>query len=259
VTRASLSSLPDLVNQQGASALLASIITLLRTNNISKEFIVDFVSQNYGLEESYGSLRQYRKLLRAYEDMGIIMSTWFSEPRFLDNKGRPLPVSAKRGARSVSGLVRLSRVKISVSVATELMRRSPSIGVDTHGNFIALKRVFVLTEFEVPRAALIIERYLDTLRKNSSSYHQDTTLLLERNCHVSEIDLNRIAPILRDIKGRGTAFMDSVDGDIESHRQRRSKRNGVGELGVLIFAWTRPSRTRPAITRRPIERRVSQP
>jgi hypothetical protein len=256
MTRATLPSLPDIMNQQGASALLTSIISLLRANNISKEFIIEFVSKNYDFQEAYGSLRQYRKLLRDYEDMGIIMSTWFSEPRYLDNKGRPLPVSAKRGSRSISGLVRLSRVKISTSAATELMRRSPSIGVDTHGNFIALKRVFVLTEFEVPRAALIIERYLDTLRKNSSAGHQDTTLLLERNCHVSEIDLNRIAPILRDIKGRGTAFMDSVDGDIESHRQRRSKRSGVGELGVLIFAWTRPSRTRIATPRRTFDRRI---
>jgi len=249
--------LPDQVNQQGASALLAAIISLLRTNNISKDFIIEFVTHNYDLQGSYGNLRQYRKLLRAYEDMGMIMSTWFSEPRFLDNKSRPLPVSIRRGDRSVSGLVRLSRVKISTSMATELMRRSPSIGVDSHGNFIALKRVFVLTEFEVPRAALMIERYLDTLRKNSAAYNRDaTTLLLERNCYVPEIDLNRIAPILRDIKSRGTAFMDSVDGDIESHRQRGSKRKGVGELGVLVFAWTRPSTRRTPTPRRAFDRRI---
>jgi len=239
-----LSSLPDLVNEQGASALLAAILSLLRSNNISKKFILEFVSRQYNREGSYGSVRQYRKLLRAYEDMGIIMSTWFSEPKFLDEKSRPIPVTNKRGPRSVSALVRLSRVKISASLAAELMRRSPSIGLDSRGDFVALKRVFVLPEFQVPRAALIIERYLDTLRKNSTASRQDTCLLLERNCHVPEIDSNRIAPILRDIKGRGTAFMDSVDGDIESHRKRGAKRGAVGELGVLIFAWTRPARKR---------------
>jgi hypothetical protein len=118
------------------------------------------------------------------------------------------------------------------------------VRVDAHGNFIALKRVFVLPDFEVARAALVIERYLDTLRRNSSGQRDDTTLLLERNCHVPEIDAKKINPILRDIKGRGTAFMDSVDGDIEAHRIRRSRRKGVGELSVLIFAWTRLSKTR---------------
>ncbi len=241
MTRNSRHSLPDLVNQQAAGVLLAAIISLFRANKISKDFVLGFISKHYDFKKSHGSARQYRKLLRAYEDMGMIMSTWFSEPRYLDDKSRPLPVSIKRGPRSIIGLVRLSRVKISVSEATELMRRSPSIGIDASGNFLALKRVFVLPEFEVPRAALVIERYLDTLRKNSASHQRDTTLLLERNCYVPKIDLSKIAPILRDIKGRGTAFMDSVDGDIESHRQRGSKRNAVGELGVLMFAWTRSS------------------
>lgn len=244
MTRSAPPSLPDIVNRQGASALLAAIISLLRTKDISKQFILDFVRQNYDHRGSYGSLREYRKLLRAYEDMGTVMSTWFSEPRFLDNKSRPVPVTTKRGPMSVSELVRMSHVKISATMAADLMRLSPSIGADSQGRFLALERVFVLPEFEVPRAALIIERYLDTLRKNSTAHKRNTTLLLERNCHVAEIDLNRIAPILRDIKGRGTAFMDSVDGDIESHRHRRSKRKRVGELGVLVFAWTRPSGSR---------------
>jgi len=241
MTRNALASLPDIVRGQGASALLAAIIAFLRSKDISKEFILDFVRQNYDHRGSYGSAREYRKLLRAYEDMGAVMSTWFSEPRFLDNKSRPMPVTTKRGPLSVSGLVRMSHVKVSATVAAELMRRSPSVGVDSQGRFLALKRVFVLPEFELPRAALIIERYLDTLQKNSTAHNENTTLLLERNCHVPEIDLNRIAPILRDIKGRGSAFMDSIDGDIESHRHRRSKRKAVGELGVLVFAWTRPT------------------
>ena len=174
----------------------------------------------------------------------MVMSTWFSLPRFLDTESRPLPLAVDRGAQSVRSLVRSSRVKISAALAVELMRRSPSVRIDAHGNFVALKRVFVLPDFELPRAALVIERYLATLRKNSSAQRSDTTLLLERNCYVPEIELRNINPILRDIKGRGTAFMDSVDGDIEAHRIRRSRRKRVGELGVLIFAWTRPIKSR---------------
>jgi hypothetical protein len=237
-------SLSELANQQGATALLTATFAFLRRNKIPQKIIAESARLRYGSRELSGQVRQYRKLVRAYEDMGTIMSAWFSMPRFLDKESRPLPLTAARGTQSIPSLVRSSRAKISVALAIELMRRSPSVRIDTRGKFVALKRVFVLPEFEVPRAALIIERYLDTLRKNFSSHGNGTTLLLERNCHVSEIDLKRIMPILRDIRGRGTAFMDSVDGDIEAHRIRTSRRKGVGELGVLVFAWTRPSKAR---------------
>jgi hypothetical protein len=35
--------------------------------------------------------------------------------------------------------------------------------------------------------------------------------------------------------------MDSIDGDIEVRRLRKSKRKRVGEVGVIVFAWTRPT------------------
>lgn len=244
MTKNSRPSLLELAKQQGATALLAATSAFLARNSISKSSIVESLRQRHGHQKLGGSVRQYRKLIRAYEDMGMVMSAWFSLPRFLDPESRPLPLTAVRGPQSVPSLVRSARVKISAALAVELMRLSPSVRIDTHGNFVPLKRVFVLPDFEVPRAALVIERYLDTLRKNTSAQRNDTTLLLERNCHVPGIDLKKINRILRDIKGRGTAFIDSVDGDIEAHRIRGSRPKGVGELGVLIFAWTRPSKTR---------------
>lgn len=234
----------ELAKQQGAIALLSATFAFLLRNKISMKTIAESARRNHGSRKAHESVRQYKRLVRAYEDMGTIMSAWFSQPKFLDQESRPLPLTALRGPRSIPNLVRSSRVEISAALAAELMRRSPSIHVDARGNFVALKRVFVLPDFEVPRAALVIERYLDTLRRNSSAQRNGTTLLLERNCHVPEIDLKRIAPMLRDIKGRGTAFVDSIDGDIEAHRIRRSRNKGVGELGVLVFAWTRPSKAR---------------
>jgi hypothetical protein len=234
----------ELVNQQGAAALLNATFAFLHRNNISKKLIAESAGGKRGRVKMHGQARRYKKLLRAYEDMGTIMSAWFSLPRFLDKESRPLPLNASRGTHSVQSLVRSSRVATSARLTAELMRRSPSVRVDSQGKFVALERVFVLPEFEVPRAALIIERYLNTLRRNSLAHSKGKTLLLERNCYVSEMDLKKIVPILRDIKEHGTAFMDSVDGDIEANRMRRFKSKGVGELGVLVFAWTQPSKAR---------------
>lgn len=244
MTKKSRSSLSELAIQQSASALVTATVGFLRRNNISMKSIFESVRAYDKSHKSSGDVRHYRKLVRAYEEMGMIMSTWFSVARFLDGEGRPLPLASNKGPISVANLIRTSRVKIRTKLAVELLRRSSSVRIDIRGNFVPLKRVFVLPDFEIPRAALVIGRYLDTLRKNSSAQKKGTSLLLERNCHVPEIDIRKIRPILRDIKGRGTAFMDSVDGDIEAHRIRRFRRKGVGELGVLVFAWAQPSKTR---------------
>jgi hypothetical protein len=234
----------EVVDEQGARALLKAIIAFLLRNGISKEVLLECTRSHGERQISAKEAREYRKIVRAYEDMGMVMSTWYSLPKFLDPNGRPLPLHVRHGTHSVPRLLRSSRVKISTKLAIELMQCSPSVRLDTEGKFVALKRVFVLPGFEIPRAALVIERYLETLRRNSSAQRSGTTLLLERNCHVPQMDFARISPILRDIKGRGTAFMDSIDGDIEAHRARKSKKKRVGELGVLVFAWTRPSGSR---------------
>jgi hypothetical protein len=234
-------SFSELAKQLGAAALLAATFEFLSRNKISRQMVLEALRRHHAHQKPHGSTRQYKRLVRAYEDMGTVMSTWFSLPKFLDANGLPLRLTATRGPHSIRSLVLSSQVTVSAAQATELMRRSASVRIDARGRFIALKRVFVLPDFEVPRAALVINRYLDTLGRNSRAQKSGTTLLLERNCHAQKVDLKRISPILRDIKGRGTAFMDSVDGDIEALRTRNSRRNGVGELGVLIFAWTRPS------------------
>lgn len=229
----------DIVNRQGARALIAATIEFLDANKIPRQWIVDSICAHYAPTKGATDIRQYRKLARAYENMGLVMSTWFSAPRFLDKEYRPVPLTVGRGPRSVSALVRAARVPISATIALELMRRSPSIGVDTVGNLVAQRREFVLPNFAVPRAALVIERYLDTLRKNSASNKKTSVLLLERNCHVPQVNLNTIAPILRDIKKRGSAYIDSVNGDLEGLRRKQSRRKGSGEMSVHIFAWTR--------------------
>jgi hypothetical protein len=244
MTKNSHSTLLDIVNRQGANALLTATIAFLRINSISERLILDLVRRNFTQKRPKVSVRQYRSLVRAYEDMGIVMSTWFSVPRFLDKECRPLPLTTFRGRRSIWALVRASRVSISPTAAIALMRRSPSIKTDTLGNLIAQRREFVLPGIAVPRAALVVERYLDTLHRNSSPNKRKRFLLLERNCHVPEVDLRTIAPILRDIKRRGSAYIDSVNGDLEGLRLRRSNRRGTGELSVHIFAWTRLSRAR---------------
>ena len=231
------------INEQGANALLSATIGFLRRNKIPRQLVLDAVSRNYGIKRPTLNVRQYRRLVRYYEEMGMVMAAWFALPRFLDQESRPLPLTLDSGRKSVTALVRASRVTISPSTAIELMRRSPSVKFESQ-NVIALRPEFVLPKIEIPRAALVIERYLDTLSWNSSPKKRRTILLLERNCHVPQVNLRNITPILRDVKGRGSAFIKAVDGDIEGRRARGTRPRRVGEMSVHIFAWIRPSRDR---------------
>ena len=227
------------LNQQGANALLAATFDFLRRNNISKKFILEFTRKNLVKNQRDRSLRVYRELEQAQEDMGVIMGTWFSHPKFLDPSGNPMPLNTGKGPNSIAHLVRASGARVHVSIALELMRRSRSVKISSGGRLIALRRAFVLPKLEVLRAAFVVERYLDTLQQIALGRKKETPLILERSCHVSEVDLAKIIPILRDIESRGTAFMDSIDGDLEGRRLRKSKRKSVGELGVHVFVWTK--------------------
>lgn len=229
------------LNQQGATALLCATFDFLERNDISSESIVEFAKKYSAHRHGRKKLKTYQEVVVAYENMGVLMSTWFSDPKFLDDQGNPIPLSPKRGRQSLSNLIRASGAAVETSAALNLMYQSPSVQVTTDGLLHALRRVFVLPNLEVPRAAFVVERYLDTLKRNATSRNKNATLLLERSCHVSAVNLGSVPPVIRDIEHQGTAFLDSIDGEIESQRLRRAKRKGVAEVGVLVFAWARPS------------------
>jgi hypothetical protein len=168
------------------------------------------------------------------------MATWFSDPKFLDGSGQPLPLSVGAGANSISHLIRASGAKIENALAIQLMRQSPCIKFASDGRLIALKRAFLLHNMEVPRAAFIVERYLDTVMQIALDRKKGQPLLLERSSQVSEFDLAKSIPMLRDLASRGAAFLDSVDGDLEGCRVQKSKRMNMGDLGIHIFVWKKP-------------------
>src|ERR1700734_1360482 len=127
MTRNSLPSLSELAVQQAATALVKATFKFLRRNGISQTTIMKSAQLT---QRPRGGVLQYRKLVRAYEDMGMVMSAWYTLPKFLDSEGRPLPLKEGRGLLSIVNLIQLSRVKIPVSLAVELLRRSPSVRQD---------------------------------------------------------------------------------------------------------------------------------
>jgi hypothetical protein len=180
-------------------------------------------------------------MLRIYEDMSMVMATWFTDPRFLDGSGKPKALHSKSSdGVSVAQLVRAASVRISAKLATQLLIQSSSIRSQADGKLIPIRRPYTLPGFEVPRAAFVIERFLDTLRQNSSI--NPVKPLLETSCYVTKLNRKSVAPILRDLKERGGSFMNSVAGEIESQRIKNGNQN-TSELGLFTFAWAKASKT----------------
>src|SRR3979490_3432291 len=117
MTGNSKSTYTDVVNRQGASALMAATISFLRTNNISKQQIFDSIRQHYDGRVPRCDTRKYRKVTRLYPNQVIVMSTWFSSPKFLDKDCQPIPRPVSHGAHDVIRIPYASRVSVSRLVA----------------------------------------------------------------------------------------------------------------------------------------------
>jgi hypothetical protein len=229
----------EALQAEAAEILFGAVIKFLQKSKLDSKSILSSVrrAQRRRGTRPRESDRRLRSILRVYEEMGTIVATWFSNPCFLDTAGNPIPLSVGRGPRTIQYLVRSSGAKVPCAVVIELMRMSPTITMEENGKFLVISRFFSLPGFELLRAGLVIERFLETLYRNSEAGDERSKLIFERSCYANNIGLRKVARLLRDIKQRGTAFMDSVDGQIEANRSRGSNQINPGELGVFMFAW----------------------
>jgi hypothetical protein len=240
----------EVFNAEAAEILFSAVVSFLRKNNLDPKLILEsakHAQRNAVNAKRSNAVRQLRSVLRVYEEMGGIVATWYSHPRFLDATGNPKPLIIGRGPCTIQNLIRCSGVDVPQSVVVDLMHMSPTITINDRGELLAISRFFSLPGFELLRAGLVMERFLETLYRNSKFKDERSKLIFERSCYADSIGKRKVARLLRDIKQRGSAFMDSVDGQIELNRSRTSKRRDLSELGVFLFAWMRPPRKKSGL------------
>jgi len=232
--------MPPEATRQAAECLLIAVHKFLQRNRAIGSGPDLALAPNVTDRRSKRSAHQFRRAARAYEAMGMIIATWYTHPEFLDSNGQPTALSINGRVRSLSSLIRRSRCKLTRGIVLDLFQRSSSIGFTSDGLIVALKRDFHLPGFELIRAALWVERFLDTIQRNLDANFTAIKPVMEMSCYVSDVNAKRVAPLLRDIRQKGAAFMDSVDGAIEWSRVGRKSDIGI-EVGACAFAWTRGS------------------
>jgi hypothetical protein len=247
--------LMKIAQHQAGEVLLDSTIEFLIRNGFPQVRISARLNRRRASNRSFAKRNAFNTVVRAYEDMGSVLSTWYDCPDFLNRDGSPAPITIGPSRRSVRRLLKESGVRTSADEAIDLFMRSSSVRFDGKSKLFALRRVFVVPKFDLARAALVVPRYLDTLSSNSTAHQTGTVKLLERQCSASRIDLKSIAPILRRIKEEGTSFVDSIDAQLEESSVKQRERPANSELGLVVFAWTngysRKTKKRQLKARRP--------
>jgi hypothetical protein len=127
-----------LLKEQAAKILVSAMRDFLRRNGISEKIITakrDPHPQKH--------IRHYRRFMRAWEYVGVLLGTWYSDPKFLDRLGNPIALAP----RSITRLIRASHVNLTAGDALQLMRCSPSIKTNGDGDLVPLRRVFALPDW----------------------------------------------------------------------------------------------------------------
>ncbi len=187
---------------------------------------------------------EFSELITAYEDVSSLLATWYSDPDFCDSAGKPQVLSIRRGKKSLKALWARTGVEIEFESALNFLRRSSSIEIKGNLEIRARRQVLVLPNFALFRAALVIPRYLDTLRSNHGKRTNSTIRLLERQSSVPGVSDEEIAPILSAIRTEGESYLNSIDSMIEGARTKNKNAGERTQLGILTFAWTMKAKDR---------------
>lgn len=230
----------NLARSQAGEILTHEFVKYLKANGVPNVSILKWA--NAALQgKDIVACEEFNFVTKAYEDAGTLMSTWFDNPEFLDMNGSPVRLTINPGPNSLGRLVKASRKRISASMAIALMRSSPSVRIGRK-YLKAVRRVFVLRDFDFTRAAITIPRYLSTLTFNAVNRSAGKRRLIERQCSIRGTGLNQLKPLLQNIRVQGAAFVDSIDGQMEAAKLASKKSSVSAEIGLLVFAWVKKTK-----------------
>jgi hypothetical protein len=229
---------PD-VQLDAAEVILTAMVRFLMKHGVSESWIKEKICGVKRRGRSNAALKRFDGVYLDYHDMGAILATWFSRSEYLDSDGRPLALSiAQQNGPSIRSLVRDANVTISHINAVRLLHASPSIKKNRNGQLRPVWQVFVLNDFEVPRAAKVISRYLETVNFNSSAQKHKNQKLLERDCCAIGLKPESVRDLQAEIRYRSKSYLNAVDQKFESLRLKNGKKRTQAEVGLMIFSWS---------------------
>jgi ribosome modulation factor len=190
--------------------------------------------------------RRPSKEFRPITNLADICRRWHIEEKYLDESGKPKPLSWNGKSGTLLNLARLvngdgnARRVVRDLVVRRLVTKTRS------GKWLPRSQIVAPQGYESAqflRTATMMERLLRTIAYNSERNYKGKSLLLEVMAQVPSLPARELSGFKKFAQAQGLLFAKMMDDWLESRNLRLSQRKRLStrEAGVVAFAFEQPS------------------
>jgi hypothetical protein len=228
------------IDQKRAESLLFPIAAFLRTGGLSKRECLNCLAAAYEKSLNEKVPRQMERIGHptAYAD---IVTLWTRDKEFLDQRGRPRPLSFK-GDTGFSKLVRKAASKVDAQKALRVLVAYGNVRKDQRGRY-ELVRPFFFASTDSKMAFEPVAFFLSDasstltriLRRRRDSRTPELFWRKVESASISDADADQFNTFARE---RSMLFLEELDDWLEAHmrsprrRGEKSRRVGLGLFSI---------------------------
>ena len=143
-----------------------------RATNVSRVAVMTGLSRKEISKIRENSLTELTAKRAPASPAAMVLAGWHTNDSFVDDYGRPLPLSFELDAPSFSDLVRIYAGDVPAGAVRSELKRAGAIAEDEHGKLVAHKRYFVPSKVDEKLASSIgtmLYGLAATIANNSNS------------------------------------------------------------------------------------------
>ncbi len=173
---------------------------------------------------------------------GAVLRAWHREEKYLDNAANPIPLGAKRGAKSLAALIRSQDPDAEADLLIAEMQRTGLIKKAPNGKFLPTTSAATIRQLHplaVDHVAKTVMRLVETVDRNTHVTSKKMPLI-ERYAHVPDLDARDAQAFADFTRQQGAACLEAIEDWLESRRVPTAKgRGGRGSVsaGMHVFAY----------------------
>jgi len=236
----------SLIERKRVQKLLEAVFTVCALQaTIAEKDLVQIVEQARARgQRRVVALSKNRRIAVDFDALGLVIHRWQRSARYLDDDGRPLPISARGPAPSVEALFREIRRVRYFDLGLKHLQQLRRIRRTKSGKYLprdATTIVPTLTPelFEV--LAQTMDRLVATVLHNTSLRRQTSIRLIERVTSVPDLPQKQLFAFKRFAREQGAALIGTMNEWLESHRgKRKSRLEGAADrftAGFHVFSF----------------------
>jgi len=190
------------------------------------------------------ALSRHRQSAVDFDALGLVIHRWQRSARYLDEVGRPLPISAHGPAPSIEALFREIRRSRYFKLGLEHLEQFKRVRRTAGRKYLPLNATTIVPTltpelFEV--LAQTMQRLVGTVLHNTSLRRGTSVRLIERLTLVPDLPRKQVPTFKKFAREQGAALIGTMNEWLESHRgKRKSRLAGASDrvtAGLHVFGF----------------------